>query len=61
MRGRQRMRRRQRMRGQPPMHGRPRIAWPVGGVKLRSLALFVLELVLYTRILWCCHSRPFLL
>ena len=22
---------------------------------------FVLELVLYTRILWCCHSRPFYL
>ena len=45
MRSRQRMRRRQRMRGrqrmrrQPCMHGRPRIAWPVGGVNLRSLAL----------------------
>ena len=33
---RQRMRRRQRMCGQPRMHGRPRIAWPVGGINLRS-------------------------
>ena len=39
MRSRQRMRGRQRMRRQPRMHGRPRIAWPVGGVNLRSLAL----------------------
>ena len=39
VRSRQRMRHRQRMRGQPCMHGRPRIAWPVGGVNLRSLAL----------------------